>query len=776
MLKWIKYFLGIVVIFILVAAGGIAYLTMAYPPEKLAGLLQNQANKHLPGAKMQLGRIEVSFFPFVSCTINDLSLRIKKEPAPFFAMKHLDVRADYASLMADKIHIDHIVIDEPYLHWKDNANAQAFLAGLSNDSTPDVTTAKHSREPSEIPVSIGKIKLRHGQVLFDRPEHNATLHYEDLNIDAALNDEARVAVSFVHQDSNWSIDLPNVSLNPKKMGVEAMTLAVDSVVLNGSIAYEPGDVPNVRSEMTLSALDDGFMATMQEVAQRYQKAFPPSKESVDVNESVSVDANQTKPLLPPLDFFAKFRLDGVTYQNHSFETFAGRVVVRNGKVAFSGGFDTLLGLNDVNATFSLEPEKEMAFKGVFKIADNSPMPLLKLAGLEDVNRSGGIWRNFALGGHVEGNKNVFKLHDSILVLDNTTIELTGQVHNPDNPLAVFQLDIDELNVNPYLASLPDANASDVNTTNEQQPLETMNEEEKADPLEAIRAFGKYRVGGQIKAKSIRFKEYHAKKLLAKFTWKDSRLKLDPFKMKLFDGYFAGKYSADFGKKVPEFHIEHMIRDLKIQKLYDARGMNKKIGGSVELTARIDTKGMEPQALLQSLNGVALLRGKNVTLDGVDIDGMIDTYQTAKYMQLADVALLLTTGPLGGAISMGSRASYLAYNATQGGSTKLKRILAGWKIENGRAYALDVGVKTDHNRIVLKGSIDLVKKHFHYVQVGVLSKNNCAVIKQTLDGPLDSLSFDFVEASSDMLLGSIDTLADISEDALYGCDVFYRGRL
>lgn len=774
-MKIFKYLMLVIVLLILAVGGGVAYLTMAYPPEKLAQMIEKAADKNLPGADLRLGRLKVNFFPQIAIDIDNVAVTINGAAQPVFSAGHLGVDANYAALLSeDKIRIDKITLKAPHVHWRDDNVTAAFLAGLSGGA-PKKAEKPASDAPAK-PVEIGKIALTDGTIIFDKPDTNASLRFDALALTGSVTPQKiRGLLTFRHQDSNWTIGLPDLHLDGDKIDIKTFRFAIDAVALAGDIAVENTEVPKIDVDLTLSRIEAPFIDKMQAMAKGYQQIFA-AEPAEETPQERNATAEQNGSMLPPLRLNARLRLEGVEYLTHQVDGFSGKFVVGNGKIGFSGGIRSLDGVRDVNATFIAEPDNNLAFKGAVKIPSGSPMPLLELAGMGDVNRSAGIWQRFALATHFEGDKSKVKIHDSVFMLDDTTVKFNTQVINSDNPLAVFDVRIDKFDANPYLASLETNATAEANATDANVTVAETEETNATDPLAQIRAFGKFRVGGQIKADSLTFKAYTIKTLLAKFTWKESKLKLDPFKMELFGGYFAGKYSADFAPEDPTFHIEHMIRKLKLQKLYDARNIKQKVGGTVDLTLRVDAVGATPDVLLQSLSGAAILQGRDVMLHGVDVDKMIETYQTAKYMQLADVALLLTTGPLGGIISMGARASYMAYNATQGGSTKLKKIMAAWAIQNGRARALDVAVQTELNRIAMRGVVGLAEKRLHNIQIGVLDANNCAVIKQTIDGPLESLSVDYMEASGDILLGSVDTLFDLGERAVRGCDVFYRGRL
>jgi AsmA protein len=92
-----------------------------------------------------------------------------------------------------------------------------------------------------------------------------------------------------------------------------------------------------------------------------------------------------------------------------------------------------------------------------------------------------------------------------------------------------------------------------------------------------------------------------------------------------------------------------------------------------------------------------------------------------------------------------------------------------------ADATDCALATHHNRVALKGKLDLVSERYDNVMVAILNDKGCAKFKQGISGSFGSPQIGAVSAV-ESLAGPIAKLYRSAKRFIQGgkCEVFYNG--
>lgn len=742
--------LAVLVCFAVVVGIG-AYIYVKYTPEYLAEQVKMGLNRSVPGASVDIKCIKVTLWPQPKCQIEGMRLGIKAYERPLAEADSVMAGIDLKDLLSNKVTVNRFEIKRPKLHWCNDAKLRQFIQQFQgNNASP-----KHNEDGGDL--NVHRIDITDGSVELVNCETNESVSFDGINLEFRQTDlfdrTAKLTLELEHAGQHWHLKIRNADLNMQHPSIEKLVLTVGDMVLAAKVDMQSTPKRAVSAKVSLNQLDETFIREMMANADRIGKIVA-SAQSAE-------PAGQSAFKIPDLDLDATLALERFQSEKLSFAEFKGKVLVKEGRVQFVGGCKQANGINEPFAKISVEPENNMTYAGSISVASSNPIILLEQAGIGDINQSAGVLKTFDLSAQFSGNADELSVKSALAHLDTTQFALRAKIVNFKQPTVAFGLEIDAIDLNPYLQAFA-------------TPKQKSNPAEKQEEIPNDPWIKKLLVGGDIKVGSLTIKEYRAKSMLAHFTLKNGVLWLDPFKMRLFEGLFAGRYIADLGSDVPSYHIEHVIRGLELQQLYEQLRIDQKVEGTVDLKLRIDLQGKTPEILLESLNGYAVLDGRDVVIQGIDVDQMIDAYKRAKYMQLADMALLLTTGPLGSLASIGTRAIVTAVDATQGEKTSIRQLHALWQIDDGVAKALDVALKTPKNRIAMKGSVDLVQKRFDKVGIAVLDKQGCAAIKQQLDGPVDKLEIDYAEAAGDFMLGSVDTALELGSALIEDCPVYYKG--
>jgi len=133
-----------------------------------------------------------------------------------------------------------------------------------------------------------------------------------------------------------------------------------------------------------------------------------------------------------------------------------------------------------------------------------------------------------------------------------------------------------------------------------------------------------------------------------------------------------------------------------------------------------------------LKGDIALVGSDLLLEGIDADKSINTLKNYQ-----DISLFEGNFPGKSIVSSLVEAPINLLSENEIPKSKIKCLHADSYIENGRFYCYDCAVKIAQNRIAVKGAIDLNTTEFHYFEVGLLRKNDCAFFVQDVKGSLDN---------------------------------------
>jgi AsmA protein len=212
--------------------------------------------------------------------------------------------------------------------------------------------------------------------------------------------------------------------------------------------------------------------------------------------------------------------------------------------------------------------------------------------------------------------------------------------------------------------------------------------------------------------------------------------LKPLTMDVIGGKGEGEVTADESEAVATYEVNVKVSKLDFEILEESFGIKKVIGGKGEFSASLTAKEKGHRNLMSDLDGTFSLRGDNLVTYTMDLDKVLSTYASSQKFHLVDLGAYFIVGPLGAVALKGYRYGDLYYQA-QGGKGTITQFISHWKIENGEAEATDCALATHHNRVALKGKLDLVGERFDNVTVALLDDAGCAIFKQGVSGSFGS---------------------------------------
>ncbi|MGD0274773.1 MAG: AsmA family protein [Syntrophales bacterium] len=250
--------------------------------------------------------------------------------------------------------------------------------------------------------------------------------------------------------------------------------------------------------------------------------------------------------------------------------------------------------------------------------------------------------------------------------------------------------------------------------------------------------------------------------------------LMPLTMDIFGANGEGDAMIDKSELDTTYKINLKVSKLDFAKLEESFGTKKVISGNVDLYTSLTMKEKGHRTLMSSMDGTFSLRGDNLVIYTMDLDKVLSSYETSQKFSLVDLGAFFIAGPLSTVALNAYRYGDL-YNQTRGGHGTITKFISQWKIKKGVADATDCALATRHNRVALKGKLDLVSERYDNVIVALLDDKGCAKFKQSIVGSFGSPQVGAVSAV-ESLVGSISDLYRKANRFVQGgkCEVFYNG--
>lgn len=247
----------------------------------------------------------------------------------------------------------------------------------------------------------------------------------------------------------------------------------------------------------------------------------------------------------------------------------------------------------------------------------------------------------------------------------------------------------------------------------------------------------------------------------------------PVLMRVYGGQGSGSIRADLSDVVPLYHVNYSLSQFHLKEFFNTLPPDKAVEGMMDFFVDVTMRGKTRRGMRETIAGKISLRGKDLTLNGSDLDQEFARFESSQNFNLVDVGAVFFAGPLGLIVTKGYTFASLLQGS--GGSSKIRTIVSDWKIERGMAQAQDVAMATKENRIALKGGLDFINKRFHDVTVALIDAQGCAKVHQKIRGTFEKPEVETPNIFKS-LTGPFFNFLKKGRDLLPGgeCEVFYSG--
>jgi len=252
------------------------------------------------------------------------------------------------------------------------------------------------------------------------------------------------------------------------------------------------------------------------------------------------------------------------------------------------------------------------------------------------------------------------------------------------------------------------------------------------------------------------------------------LEANPLTMKIFGGEGKGSVRRAIKGDQVETALDFAIARLRFEKVLGTFGQKKNVVGELDLESHLTMLGRNVEEMTRTARGTVSLRGKNLVLENLDVDHLLERVDRSQHFNLVDVGAFLVAGPLGALLTKGYDFGSI-WHEVPGAKSAIRKLVSDWEVTNGVAEARDAAFTTIKNRFALKGKLDFVNHRFEDLSVAVLNAKGCAISTQKIHGDFKSPKIDPPKPPLSVV-GAILALLRKPFELLQGgkCEVFYTG--
>ncbi len=272
---------------------------------------------------------------------------------------------------------------------------------------------------------------------------------------------------------------------------------------------------------------------------------------------------------------------------------------------------------------------------------------------------------------------------------------------------------------------------------------------------------------------VRTKDYAASDLKFAVAGQDGIFDLKPLAIHIFAGKGSGNIRADFTSAVPRYHVRYSLSQFHIEAFLKNQSLQKSAEGPMDFSANLLMHGETMDKLRKTTQGQISLRGKNLILNGRDLDQAFDRYESSQNFNLVDVGAFFFAGPVGLAVTKGYNFASILQGSE--GRSEIRTIVSDWKVGRGVARSQDVAMATSKHRVALQGGLDFVNGRFDDVTVALIDAKGCIKVQQTIHGTFNNPIVEKPSALKSLTGPVLKLLKQVGSFFPGGeCEVFYAG--
>ena len=236
------------------------------------------------------------------------------------------------------------------------------------------------------------------------------------------------------------------------------------------------------------------------------------------------------------------------------------------------------------------------------------------------------------------------------------------------------------------------------------------------------------------------------------------------------------YDLDFAQKAKmTFSMESQKEGIALESLFVEQdtldgGNQFVIYGDGHVKAGFDWDAARTGSFLESMNATFSLEGRDLKIEGVDLDNFIDKFKRSQNFNLADVGAVMLAGPAGLAVTKGGDYASLAFSK-KGDSTFIHHFVADWSFRKGTLNADDVALSTLKHRVASDGWYKIQKDSLDFM-IRIVDKRGCELVGQRVYGLSSEPKYSRVK----LIKTFLGPVKNFFRDLGFGCEEVYQGKV
>jgi len=273
-----------------------------------------------------------------------------------------------------------------------------------------------------------------------------------------------------------------------------------------------------------------------------------------------------------------------------------------------------------------------------------------------------------------------------LKVDDSRLTGSMEIHNFASPALHFDLGLDKIDLDRYLAAEKPAGKPAAGTKNAPAPAAEPPVELPLSTLRSLDVNGKFRIQ-EMKALGLRSKDAHIQ-----LNAKNGLIAFGPNQAKLYGGNYRGETVLDVRGKTPQVKMDEKLEQVQIGPLLKDMQLFDHYTGTGNIGLKLTAQGFDASQIKKSLNGTAALAFHDGKIEGVDLVKLIEQARA-----LRDAA----------------RGKPVAVKTTESDATVFKSLTANVRVVNGIAQNDDLVLDGANLRATGRGTADLARETLDY---------------------------------------------------------------
>ena len=262
------------------------------------------------------------------------------------------------------------------------------------------------------------------------------------------------------------------------------------------------------------------------------------------------------------------------------------------------------------------------FKGPIKIAEFNLAKLMKSMAmpLPEMQASDALTK-VSLAFDLSATKSSAEIKQLKIALDNTSIKGSANVVNFSQPKVAFNINIDEIDVDRYLAPIKKDAPKKGIPNKVVTPASAAVASASLFPVETLRALN---AKGQLSIDQLKINQLNMQGLSLNLNAKNGLINTQQKVKQLYQGNYTGNTSINVKNKTPAIALDEKLNNVNIEPLLKDMNGENKMSGVVNASAKINGRGNSTAAIKSSLNGNINFNFKDGVIKGFNLQKIIDS--------------------------------------------------------------------------------------------------------------------------------------------------------